>query len=463
MRLVKYSLILSVSIMLSACNSGSSSGGDSDDADAGPGNGGDTTNTVTPPVAYATPFGVEECSVEDMNRRVEFDMRDYYIYYDQVAELNQAEYESPSDYIRALRVDPDIYSNVRDSQTQSSLFEEGETAAFGIWIGRAGDGVGRVRNVMPGSPTDLAGVLRGDEVIELEGIPYDDVTEDDFRAAFAADNVADLLIRTEDEAPRLVSLTRETFYWRTGGPAKKFSSTSDPSLPVIGYLPVRSFLETTRTEIDNSFNFFRSDRGIGELILDLRYNSGGRVDVANYLASLIAGDAVANEVSNLFRYNDKYSANNSFDYFYSIDDALNLPRLIVLTTPNSASSSEIVINSLKPYIEVITVGTKTEGKAFISSGRNYCGKTINAMKAIGENASGVSVVGGIEPNCAVEDDWQYQARDQRDAMLGVAIDYARDRGCDVLVAGNDSLLRSLEIEQVMFGDAPKNFVNGAER
>ena len=68
-----------------------------------------------------TPEGVEQCSVEDIKGRVDFDMRDYYIYYDEVPVLDLDSFDSAEELIQALRVEPDIYSNVQDAVTQTSL------------------------------------------------------------------------------------------------------------------------------------------------------------------------------------------------------------------------------------------------------------------------------------------------------------------------------------------------------
>jgi hypothetical protein len=75
-----------------------------------------------------------------------------------------------------------------------------------------------------------------------------------------------------------------------------------------------------------------------------------------------------------------------------------------LTTEDTASASELITNSLRPYIEVITIGGTTLGKPFGSVGRNFCGIVLNAMEIEYLNANGVSVAGGLPADCFAADD-----------------------------------------------------------
>jgi len=124
-------------------------------------------------------------------------------------------------------------------------------------------------------------------------------------------------------------------------------------------------------------------------------------------------------------------------YFTTEENALNLKRVIILTTNETASSSEIVINSLKPYIDVVTIGTRTTGKPYISQSVEKCDRSMNALYAEGFNANGASVLGGITPTCEAFDNpvQDYPVSDivnntaEVDSMLGSAIDYLHFGTC----------------------------------
>lgn len=136
----------------------------------------------------------------------------------------------------------------------------------------------------------------------------------------------------------------------------------------------------------------------------MRYNGGGRTRIARKLASLIASPATDGELLIEYRLNDKYSEFNFERIFEPEANALGLQSVVFITSGSTASSSEIVINSLKPYINVRTVGTTTVGKSYISAPRDFCGKRMNALEGEGFNANGVSVYGGIAADCYAQDD-----------------------------------------------------------
>jgi len=146
----------------------------------------------------------------------------------------------------------------------------------------------------------------------------------------------------------------------------------------IGYLVYNAFNYTYHTELNDAFGEFKNEN-IEELILDLRYNGGGRGLTASFLASMIYGQASTEEIFAKLIYNSKNSDSNSiypfFDiaFIYNKDGAYsgndvpinrltNLSKLYVITSDDTASASELIINGLMPYIEVIKVGTTTYGK-----------------------------------------------------------------------------------------------------
>ncbi len=140
----------------------------------------------------------------------------------------------------------------------------------------------------------------------------------------------------------------------------------------IGYLVYNQFLNEYDEELNEVFARFKSG-GVTELVLDLRYNPGGSVNTTVLLASMIHG-ANTDKVFLKARYNDKYQAilekNNSetrrfFKNKLANGTAINtlgLAKVYVLTSFASASASELLINGLDPYMEVVRIGDKTRGK-----------------------------------------------------------------------------------------------------
>jgi len=139
----------------------------------------------------------------------------------------------------------------------------------------------------------------------------------------------------------------------------------------VGYLMYNQFNSNYNNELNNVFADFLSG-GVSELVLDLRYNGGGSVQTAAYLGSMITGQFTGQVFSKAY-YNENLSSNDR-DYLFtnSIEggetiNSLNLNKVYILTTNGrTASASELVINSLSPYIDVVVIGENTVGKTQIS-------------------------------------------------------------------------------------------------
>ena len=116
----------------------------------------------------------------------------------------------------------------------------------------------------------------------------------------------------------------------------------------VGYLFFRNFVRPSEAALNDAFAALRT-AGATELVLDLRYNGGGLVDIAVHLSSLIGGARTSGQVLLNYVHNDKVGPQlNKTTRFTNPEQALNLQRLVVITTRASASASELLINSLRP-------------------------------------------------------------------------------------------------------------------
>lgn len=390
---------------------------------------------------YITPADVEKCSVEDVKRRVYWDMRDYYIHADQVPQLNLADYDSPEALISALRVPPDIYSSVQDADTQFALNEAGQREGFEFWFSPANDGVVRFRHIWQGSSADQVGIKRGDEVIKLDGRPIEELSNNEINVKILSPERASLslTVRTGNEEPRTVLVSHDVYQWTTAGPVTLTASDEISGLPNIAYLPINSFVRTTRDEFDTAIARIEDAGGVEELIVDLRYNGGGDINIAHYMASIVGGEKVQGKEAYTNTWNNKYSSLMFTRRFDVLSQSLNLPRIIVLTTPFTASASELFINSLKPYMDVVVIGDRSEGKPYSSGILEYCGKTLNIMSVERTNSVGVSVADGIQPDCLVEDNWETTADSVSDPHIKASMAYIRNGSCNAVGNRNRAL------------------------
>lgn len=115
------------------------------------------------------------------------------------------------------------------------------------------------------------------------------------------------------------------------------------------------------------------DEQITDLVLDLRYNTGGGTGAAQHLCSSLAPLSAVNNNSTLvtFQWNNKYQDywenSNEPDQLMirltkDVPHKMNLNKLYVLTGAWTASASELSITGLKPYMNVTTIGDTTYGK-----------------------------------------------------------------------------------------------------
>ncbi|WP_040278052.1 S41 family peptidase [Psychroserpens damuponensis] len=133
----------------------------------------------------------------------------------------------------------------------------------------------------------------------------------------------------------------------------------------VGYLVYNGFTGSFDNQLNAAFAQLQASN-VQHLVLDLRYNPGGSVLTASYLGSMITGQFTGDVYSKLFFNNDQQASNRDFNFVNGFDgnaiNSLNLSKVYILTTNRSASASELVINSLSAYINVIHIGDVTTGK-----------------------------------------------------------------------------------------------------
>jgi carboxyl-terminal processing protease len=203
----------------------------------------------------------------------------------------------------------------------------------------------------------------------------------------------------------------------------------------VGYWVYESFRATsgltpTRSqEVEDSFNFFLKE-GIDELIIDLRYNGGGSVSVAAQVLNYLVPSSASGSPSFIYRYNGNKIENNSTVNFSKIG-SMRLNRVIFITSRSSASSSELIINSLSPYMEVVLIGANTYGKPVGQFPLSQFNRTLreNDVEVVPvtfsiANADGkADYFDGLQANFLVGDDFSKNWGDPKEARLAAALGY----------------------------------------
>lgn len=436
----KMSLGRSISIALlsltaAACGGGGASAG-SDASSNGNING---NNSVLSPLASGPrtyPDQPIDCSLPEMRNWVEANMFDYYLFYDQVAQVNKADYDSPEALISDLRVLPfDRFSFIGDAQASTALFDEGKLHGYGWQLRRTSESDVRIAFIYPRSPLAEANVQRGDFLMAINGIHPLDLTTDqwnEFLGTGVEVRTPTFTFLSTDGNQRDVTVTRTEF---------DIDSVLDASvLPHagvnVGYLAFTQFLETSNAELDEAFANF-SQQNVSELVLDMRYNGGGRISVANNLASKIAGPAYVGETFAEIAFNDKFSTENVPFQLTSSLNSLSLDRLIVLSSGSTCSASEMVINGLEPFIDVVQIGGTSCGKPYGQAPRQACGKQMSALEIRFVNANGSGdYFDGIPADCAATDVLDHALGDPQESMLSAGLDYISNGVCNTAIASD---------------------------
>lgn len=228
----------------------------------------------------------------------------------------------------------------------------------------SGNVFGYVRYILPNSSASQTELKRGAIFTQIDGIQ---ITESNYQQLLAADSYTISLADYDGTNFTLTGETIELTKEEYDENPVYLSRIFEIGEKKVGYIMYTAFTRRYDTELNNAFGQFQS-AGITDLILDLRYNGGGSVETATDLASMITGQFTGEVFYKEFWNDDRqpdYGGEGYFDNNISTGAAinsLNLNQVYVLTTSGTASASELVINGLNPYIDVVQIGDNTTGK-----------------------------------------------------------------------------------------------------
>ena len=382
------------------------------------------------------------CTQTNKNRFISQVMHDSYLWESSVPELDYSDtttYSTSEKMLKALKSSKDKFSFIMDAKTSQSFFEEGKNNDFGVGlktvpIDKSTYGFA-VRFVYPNSPADKLGVKRGDIVSRIDDKMVTKESFNDIVKILTDHESVKFTFLNSDGTTENKNLTKKSYSIDTILYSTTLVNLKDKST-LIGYMVFQDFIKSANSQIDEEFSKFKQSN-INELILDLRYNGGGYVYVANHLASLIGGSNVSENVFSKTNFNSRYAVNNKVEYFEQYNaKALNLNRVFVITTGSTCSSSELVINALKASannVEVIQIGKPTCGKpyGYVGSGK-VCGKALYAINLESKNGDDVGgYVNGLTPKCEAEDNVLKAFGDTSEDSFQEALYYIKNNRCSV--------------------------------
>ncbi len=373
-----------------------------------------------------------------------------YLWYRDVPDLPAAAYAGPVEYFAVLKSPAvtasgsprDRFHFTYDTDTWHALSQAGVEAGYGIaWalVSRSPPRRLVVAYVDPGTPAAMAGIGRGAEVVSVDGVDFvngaDTATLNAGAFPAAPGKTTAFVLREPGAAQeRAVTLTSVAV---THTPVLA-TRTIDTPAGRVGYFLFNDHLATAEAGLAQAVTQLR-DAGIAHLVVDMRYNGGGYLDIAAELAGMIAGPGrTAGRAFERLRFNDRdpfgYGAGGLVTPFrlagagYSLAPgtplpALDLPRVTVISSSATCSASESVINGLRGIgVTVNLVGGATCGKPYGFFPQDNCGTTYFAIQFEGVNDAGFGdYPDGFAPDCAVDDDFSRALGDPAEGRLAAAL------------------------------------------
>ncbi len=218
-----------------------------------------------------------------------------------------------------------------------------------------------------GSPADKAGIKRGDFIVKVDG---KDLTNDNYSTALSNETLKLTMGEYKNgeivSNGKVVTVVKEEVQT---DPIQHYSIIEKGNKK-IGYIVYLQFLTQYDNDFRNVFKEFKA-KGVNELVIDFRYNGGGYISSSNIISSLIVSNLAPGTLMSRQEWNtgltaaykNQYGANAlNTNWLNEPNNLGTLKRVYVLTSGSTASASELVINNLKPYMDVILIGGNTYGK-----------------------------------------------------------------------------------------------------
>lgn len=323
----------------------------------------------------------------------------------------------------------DRFSFINSAAADSAFFGEGKFEGFGFSSRfEAADDL-RFTRVFSGSPADQAGFRRGHRILMLDGRTIADIEANEGVGAMFDMDPLQFTIRRLDNSEFTVTVTKDVV---TIDPLPQWRVIDTPAGPV-GYMELATFISTADSVFDTIFAGFRQ-ASITDLIVDLRYNGGGLVSTTELLGDYLGGRGANGLVFSRTLFNADNAFRNSSRMFQQLTNSLNLSRLIIIGSRNTASASELVTNSMEPYVEVTIVGDSTFGKPVGQVGIEFCEKILRPTSFETVNALDEGdYFDGLPVDCPAADDLAVAVGADTDPNITTALSYFANGACPAVL------------------------------
>ena len=409
--------------------------------------------------------GPVSCSVDGQKQFVLDALYFWYLWNDLLpAGINIADYASPEVLVfevtrtfgpqNANNQPIDLFSSVGSALADSEFFGEGRFEGFGFsW--RYEDQAEtdfRITRTFSGSPADIGGLDRGQQVLTLNTRTIADINANEGINAFFALNDPITFEMQPISGDSFTSIISKAIV--TIDPVPQGGRVIDAGNGRnVGYLELSTFISTADAKLDEAFELFANAQPpVEQLILDLRYNGGGLVSTAELLGDYLGGFVADGSVFSSTEFNaDRAGNNNSMKLFNAImNRSPNLSQLVVIATQGTASASELVTNGLIPHVDVAIVGDRTFGKPVGQIGLEFCDKILRptSFKLANADGNGDYFDGlPVTVGCATPDDLSVPIGADNDPNMVAAMGYLGTGACPVTAIPGTQFKATAETER----------------
>lgn len=408
-----------------------------------------------------------------------------YLWYSEVPDLDPGAYSTTAAYFSVLKTPAttstgrpkDHFHFTYPTRVWEQLSQSGVDIGYGLtWDVAVSTPPRQVyaAYVWNGDAAAAAGIVRGTQVLQIDGV--DMVNANDQASIATLDQGLSPTTSGETHTFTLLdpgASTSRTITLQaaavTETPVPLVSTLQTASGPV-GYILFNAHIATSEGELISAIQQLKT-AAVTDLVLDIRYNGGGYLDIASELAYMIAGPVpTSGQPFDRIAFNARYPSTNPVTGqalaptpFHSTSQGLSpspasgtalpylaLPRVFVLTGPGTCSASEAIINSLAGVnVQVIQVGSTTCGKPYGFYPQDNCGTTYFSIEFQGENAKGFGdypdgfspansavQTSAVLPGCSVADDFTHALGDPAEGRLAAALGYRAGGSCTVPASGS---------------------------
>lgn len=387
-------------------------------------------------------------------------LQEWYLFPDLLdSSVDPAGYTTVSDYIDALVAPARAQSKDRyftyltSIAEENAYYEQGSTAGFGVRLGfDYSSNRLFVVEAYEGAPGLAAGMDRGTEIIaigtssatlqSIQTLIQNGGTQavNDALGPSTVGTARVLQLRQPDSTVSTVSVTKQD-YTLLPVSSRYGAKVIQDNGRKVGYINLRTFVDTADPALRSAFADFKA-QGVTDVVVDLRYNGGGLISVAELFSDLLNAQR-AGQVQSYTTFRASKSSNNETNYFSSQPEAIAATRIAFIGTGNTASASELVINAQKPYLgsSAALIGSNTYGKPVGQVGLDNapCDDRLRAVALKVENAShegdyytGLASV--LPVTCQASDNISYQLGDPQEPSIRAALDFLDGRSCTAIAS-----------------------------